>query len=273
MPRPSEFEVWSDSNEILLTRCHTCVLKVAPDTYQATLRDRFDHILDIHNSLRHILVWSRDRTGTPCRVPAPISYMTWYPVNRGGPKEPYIEEFMVMGRVADTFTREAARRELAWSPTYRLGGEGMGSGFPLVGVHLVTHARLPVVPDAFLEWRWDPNIPTWSWEPMIRGFRHASAKDLADLTERGRRLFAIHRASRGPQIGKHKRYPDGEDDAFLKDVKAVLATHEADGLRFTSVQLFADYMEMGKTALYKMFERVPEAHELVRRHMQRPPRR
>jgi hypothetical protein len=270
LPRTGELDTWADHSKVLFTRCHTCVLGAAPEEHRATLEARFNHILHVRDSLGRLLRWVLDSAGTPRPMPATLTQRTWYPVNRDGPDDPYLEEFVVTGSLPDTFDSDIARRELASSPVYRVFRDEEGVG---ATVYLVIHARLPAVPDAYLEWRYDQYNPAWSWEPMIRGFGRASAKDISHLTFDGRRLFAINRAMRGPQIGKHKRYPEGEEGIFLEDVKRVLRTHEEDGWRLTSVESFADFMEMSKPTLYKYFDRVPEAEALVRRHIQSPPRR
>ena len=71
--------------------------------------------------------------------------MTWYPANRDGLDDPYLEEFAITGWLPDGFDAETACRELASSPTYRLfqGEDGVGSGGLWAAVHLAIHAYLP----------------------------------------------------------------------------------------------------------------------------------
>jgi hypothetical protein len=95
---------------------------------------------------------------------------------------------------------------------------------------------------------------------------------LADWT----RLGAVHNAfiatpsnsGRPPNTGN---YTDDEESIFLEDVKRVLARHEAQGIRITSVDMLAGNVgTLGRTQFFAMLKRVPEARERFREHKRKP---
>ena len=217
----SELDAWADHEDVLFNRCHVCALKAAPEEYHATLKARFDHILQVHDRLKfHTL--QPGRSGSMRPTPVTTTYTTWYPVNRAGQSYLYVEEFFIAGYLLDGFDADAARRVLSPSPPYHIYSheEPLGSGLrTLVAAVCVTlHVRVPAVPNAYLEWRWDPYDQALAWEPMIRGFSGVSADEIRRLAYDGRRLFAIHRASSG-------RYPDEDEivcGGFKRDLDHVI---------------------------------------------------
>ena len=217
VPRTGELETWADHFTILLTRCHTCVLGAAPEVFRATLEARFDHLVQVRHSLGPLLKSVEDSAGIVRQMPATLTQRRFYPVNRDGPADPYLEEFVVTGSLPSTFDADVALRQLAPSPVYRIVPDEEKVG---AIVYLTIHARLPGVPDAYLEWRYDPHNPAWSFEPMIRGFgrRSVSPEDISHLAYHGKRLFAIKHASSG-------RYPDDDEivcRGFREDLDRVI---------------------------------------------------
>jgi hypothetical protein len=104
---------------------------------------------------------------------------------------------------------------------------------------------------------------------IIGGFDPSiSESDLITIIK-GRRMYEEFKRAGGrpPNTG---RYRSEEDCVFLADVERILANYERNGMRFKNTKMFADMMGMGKTALYEMFDRVPEAHERLKRHLQKP---
>jgi hypothetical protein len=190
--------------------------------YHATLKARFDHILQVHDRLS-FHAWQPSRSGSLRPTPVTTTYTTWYPVNRAGPSDPYVEEFSIAGYLLDEFDAEAAGRVLSPSPPYHIyqHEEPSESGLrtvAVVAVYVTIQVRLPAVPDAYLEWRWDPYDSALAWEPMIRGFDRVSADEIQRLAYHGRRLFAIHRTSRGriPVPVDAQKYIDLAE-AFIKE--------------------------------------------------------
>ena len=163
-----------------------------------------------------------------------------------------------MGWLPDTFDADAAFRGLASSPTYRVFSdeEGVEAGRLWAAVHLTIHAYLPRVPDAYLEWRWDPNIPEWSWEPMIRGFsrQEVPATHLRSLTYHGKRLFTIRHASRGPQRGTTGRYKHGGDAEHM--LRTAIHALRAKGQRVTQERV-GEYLAATGTSRRAVMGDVP----------------
>ncbi len=212
---------WADHKDILLTHCHDCALKVAPEAYQATLKARFDHILDVRSRLHALMRLEQDRDGRVRPMPATVTSTRWYPVNRAGSKDPYLEEFTVIGWLPDEFDPEAAQHILAPSPTYRvIPSPPPAPTRHAAAVQMAIHARLPTVPDAYLELRWNPTDPGLSWEPIIRGFGRVSSKEVERLTYHGRRLFMLHPTTSGriPAPVDAEKYID-LSEAFIKERK------------------------------------------------------
>jgi hypothetical protein len=186
-------------------------VQAAPRKYQARLKTRFDHILSFTRILYARDSWGRltaletGPDGRPRPAPATITYTTWYPINRDGPDDPYLDEFTITGWLPAGFDPEAARRVLTPFPPYDIhpNVDPAGPSDQFAIVYLATHARLPAVPNAYLEWYWDPHTGSRTQDPVpiFQGFRDASAGDVRRVAYHARRLLGIRGGIRG-------RYPD-----------------------------------------------------------------
>jgi hypothetical protein len=91
------------------------------------------------------------------------------------------------------------------------------------------------------------------------------AERLSELEElmHGVTIYRAFRANLGRRCGTG-RYARGEEAHFLEDVEQVLTRAEHDGIRFSNAQMLADRLAMGRTALFDMFRRTPEARHRFR---------
>jgi len=127
---------------------------------------------------------------------------------------------------------------------------------------------LSAVTVAYLKFIWPFDLSLAEEFEVVNG-RDRALRD-ADLSKllRGRRFWqeAIH-PSRPVGTGN---YASGEEHLFLEQVESILARHERDGVRIINMQMLADKLgTVGRTQLFDMFKRVPEARVRFRQHKQR----
>jgi hypothetical protein len=186
----------------------------------------------------------------------------WYPPGQHkGPNDPYLELFMIPGVLPVTAMADVRSDDFAMPPRYLLGERTRNGRREVVAkVLLAIHACYPPASPVEIRWRWNPLAPDIDFDPVIHRMGYCDRENLGALVRHAERLYyKTTRSGRTRDVTK--RWPPGTEDEFLELVHAILAKREQDDLIATDVEMLAGDLGMSRSALYKMFERVPEARD------------
>ncbi len=290
-PRPGEpHSTWTP--QLLFWRlCRDCVIGAAA----ADVGPRSDTLDALRRHYRRIeSVWHFAGFGDPGEGTSPLLWAKqqvvrqalrvgretptlrltrWYPPRQHkGQNDPYLELFQITGRLPVASISAVSYQDFSGYQRFALAErEVAGQREVCATVKIAINACYPPADPTRVHWRWDPWMPNEETEPVIHRFGYCSNENLALLVSHAARIY--YKAGRsGRTRDETKRYPPGTETAFLQDVKSVIAKREDDGLTLTKVEMLADDMAMSKSALYEMFKRAPEAHDLYHEHRRRTPR-
>jgi hypothetical protein len=217
--------------------------------------------------VRQVLRLTEDRQPT-------LVMKQWYPPGqKKSANDPYLETFVIVGKLPASSRADVNFGDFSAPPRYILGEtERNGQREVHASVLLAAHGCFPPASPTEVRWRWNPLTPDVDHDPEIYRFGYCTNENLRLLVHHAARLYyKTTRPGRTRDVTKH--WPPGTEDEFFDAVDEILATRERDGVTLTKVELLADAMGMSRSALFEMFERVPEASERFKEHKRRPRRR
>jgi hypothetical protein len=217
--------------------------------------------------VRQVLRLTEDRQPT-------LVMKQWYPPGqKKSTNDPYLETYVIIGSLRASSRADVDYSDFSPPPRYILGEtERNGQREVHASVLLAAHGCFPPASPTEVRWRWNPLTPDVEHDPTIRHFGYCTNENLKLLVHHASRLYnANTRPGRPRDVTKN--WPPGTEDDFIDAVAEQLAQREHDGVTLTRAEMLADAMGMSRSALFEMFDRVPEARERYQEHKRLPQRR